>query len=103
VVVIVPGLKVLPAGVATATVQVTAVVAEPEIAAENCTVPPIVAVAGLGVTVIGGTAYLAVTVVSAVNVTLQVTVLLVVQPVHEEKLLPPEVAGAVRTTAEPDA
>jgi hypothetical protein len=40
-----------------------------------------------------------VTVVFAFNVTLHVTVLAVVQPVHEEKALPPKVAGAVRVTA----
>jgi hypothetical protein len=34
-------------------------------------------------------------------VTLQVTVLDVVHPVHEEKLLPPAVAGAVRTAVHP--
>ena len=35
------------------------------------------------------------------NVMLHVTVLAVVQPVHEEKMLAPEVAGAVRVTAVP--
>jgi hypothetical protein len=34
-------------------------------------------------------------------VTVQVTVLVLVQPVHEEKTLLPEVAGAVRVTAVP--
>ena len=50
----------------------------------------------------GGGAYVAVTVVLAVMVTLQVTVLAVVQPDHEAKLLPPAVAGAVKTTAAPE-
>jgi heme exporter protein D len=44
---------------------------------------------------------LAVTVVSAFSVTVQVTVLVVVHPVHETKVLLPEVAGAVRTSVEP--
>jgi hypothetical protein len=38
----------------------------------------------------------------AVIATVQVTVLLLVQPVHEEKLLPPEVAGAVSVTDVPE-
>ena len=38
----------------------------------------------------------------AFNVTLQVTVLEVVQPVHDEKMFAPEVAGAVRTTEVPE-
>jgi hypothetical protein len=40
--------------------------------------------------------------VSAFIVTLQVTALAVVHPVHEEKLLPPEVAGAVSVTDDPE-
>jgi hypothetical protein len=44
---------------------------------------------------------LAVTVVLPFMVTLQVTVLDVVHPVHEEKLLPPAVADAVRTAVHP--
>jgi hypothetical protein len=43
-----------------------------------------------------------VTVVPAFIVTLQVTVLAVVHPLHEEKLLTPEVAGAVRVTDDPE-
>jgi hypothetical protein len=35
-------------------------------------------------------------------VTLQVTVLAVVQPLHDEKVLLPEVAGAVSVTAVPE-
>jgi hypothetical protein len=46
----VPALKVLPEG--GATVQVTAVVAVPEMEATNCTWVPMMAV--LGVTVMGG-------------------------------------------------
>ena len=49
---IVPGLKALPAGADTD--QVTAVEAVPAMAAANCTWPPIVAAAGLGVTVTAG-------------------------------------------------
>jgi hypothetical protein len=40
--------------------------------------------------------------VLALMVTLQVVVLVVVQPDHEEKLFPPAVAGAVKTTAAPE-
>jgi hypothetical protein len=42
-----------------------------------------------------------VTVVLAVIDTVQVTVLAEVQPVHEEKVLLPEVAGAVKVTEVP--
>jgi len=45
---------------------------------------------------------LAVTVVFAVSETVQVTVLAVVQPVQEEKVLPPDVEGAVSVTDEPE-
>jgi hypothetical protein len=44
---------------------------------------------------------LAVTVALALMVRLQVAAFAVVQPVHEENELPPEVAGAVSTTAAP--
>jgi hypothetical protein len=44
---------------------------------------------------------LAVTVILLFNVTLQVAPLVLVHPVHEEKLLPPDVAGAVSVTAAP--
>jgi hypothetical protein len=44
---------------------------------------------------------LAVTVVFAFIVTLQLTVLEVVHPFHEEKLLPAAVLGAVSVTAVP--
>jgi hypothetical protein len=44
---------------------------------------------------------LAVTVVFALRVTLHVVVLKVVQPVHDENVLTPAVAGAVRTTGVP--
>jgi len=43
-----------------------------------------------------------VTVVAAVKVTLQVTVLADVHPDHFEKLLPPAVLGVVRVTAVPE-
>jgi hypothetical protein len=43
-----------------------------------------------------------VTVVLAINVTLQVAVLVVVHPDHAENLLEPAVAGAVRVTAVPE-
>jgi hypothetical protein len=42
-------------------------------------------------------------VVLAFNVTLQVKVLALVHPVHEEKVLPPEVAGAVSVTDAPES
>jgi hypothetical protein len=45
---------------------------------------------------------LAVTVVLAVIDTVQVTVLAEVQPVHEEKVLLPEVEGAVKVTEVPE-
>ena len=45
---------------------------------------------------------MAVTVVLAVIDTVQVTVLAEVQPVHEEKVLLPEVAGAVSVTVVPE-
>jgi hypothetical protein len=45
---------------------------------------------------------LAVTVVFAVNVTLQVVPVVVVQPVHEENVSVPDVAGAVRIIAVPE-
>jgi hypothetical protein len=44
-----------------------------------------------------------VTVVFPLIVTLQVTVLVVVQPLHAEKLSPPAVAGAVSVTVDPAA
>jgi hypothetical protein len=44
---------------------------------------------------------LAVTVVLAFNVTLQVAPLVLVHPVQEVKALPPDVEGAVSVTAEP--
>jgi hypothetical protein len=59
---------------------------------------------GLGVTVtdvILGPEYAAVTVSAAFMVTVQVTVLALVQPVHAEKVLLPEVAGAVKVTEVP--
>jgi hypothetical protein len=96
----VPGLRLLPDGAAI--VHVTAVLAVPLRVAANCRVDPMVTVAGLGVMAILGAAYVAVTVVLALTVTLQVVVLVVVQPDHEEKLLPPAVAGAVNTTAVPE-
>jgi hypothetical protein len=46
---------------------------------------------------------LAVTVVLLLIVTLQVTVLLLVHPLHEENGLPFTVAGAVRVTAVPES
>ena len=46
---------------------------------------------------------MAVTVVLAFTVTLQVTVLAVVHPVHELKVLAPEVAGAVSVTDVPES
>jgi hypothetical protein len=45
---------------------------------------------------------LAVTVVFAVSVTLQVVPVVVVQPVHEENVFVPDVAGAVRIIAVPE-
>jgi hypothetical protein len=45
---------------------------------------------------------LAVTVVFAVSETVHVTVLAVVQPVQEEKVLLPDVEGAVSVTDEPE-
>jgi heme exporter protein D len=53
------------------------------------------------VTVIEGEAYLAVTVVLAFSVTVQVTVVVVAHPVHEAKALLPDVAGAVSVTDVP--
>jgi hypothetical protein len=50
---------------------------------------------------VGAAAYVAVTVVLALSVTLQVTVLVVVQPVHATNVLPPEVVGAVKVTDVP--
>jgi hypothetical protein len=61
-----------------------------------------VAVAGLGVTVNEGELYLAVTVVLALIATVQVTVVVVAHPVHEAKVLLPEVAGAVSVTDVPE-
>jgi hypothetical protein len=46
---------------------------------------------------------LAVTVVLLFIVTLQVSVLALVHPVHEEKAFPLAVAGAVRVTAAPES
>jgi hypothetical protein len=45
---------------------------------------------------------LAVTVIPAFIVTVQVTVLAVVHPLHEAKVLPPAVAGAVSVTVDPE-
>lgn len=95
-----PALRVLPEGGVIA--QVTAVLAVLLIVAENCTWVPMVTVAGLGVTTTVGAAYVAVTAVAAVMFTVQVTVLADVHPDHFEKLLPPEVLGAVRVTAVPE-
>jgi hypothetical protein len=97
----VPGLRLLPEGAATD--QLTAVLAVPFTVAENCTWVPMVAFSGLGVTTTVGTTYVAVTVVLAFRVTLQVTVLFVVHPVHAEKLLPPAVEGAFSVTAVPES
>jgi hypothetical protein len=93
----VPGLRLLPEGAATD--QVTAELALPLIAAENCIWLPIAALAGLGVTATAGAASLGVTAVLAFIVTSQVTVL--AHPLHEEKLLLPELAGAVTVTDVP--
>ena len=45
---------------------------------------------------------MAVTVVLAASVTVQVVELEVVHPVHDENVFVPEVAGAVRVTAVPE-
>jgi hypothetical protein len=61
-------------------------------------------IAAFGVTVMDvmvGPLYVAVTVVAAFSVTLQVTVLTVVQPAHEANVLLPEVEGAVSVMAIP--
>jgi hypothetical protein len=50
-----------------------------------------------------GVAKLAVTVVLEFRVTVQVLVLAEVHPVHEEKLFPAVVAGAVRVTVVPES
>jgi hypothetical protein len=47
----VPGLRELPEGAATDQVTLVFVTAEPFTVAENCAVPPMIAEAGLGVTV----------------------------------------------------
>jgi hypothetical protein len=87
--------------VGAATDQVTAEVAVPLNDAANCNWPPMVAVAGLGVTVNEGEVYLAVTVVLALIDTVQVTVVEEAHPLHEAKVLLPEVAGAVSVTDVP--
>jgi hypothetical protein len=61
-----------------------------------------VAVAELGVTVSEGELYVAETVVLAFIVTVHVTVVEVVHPLHEEKVLVPEVVGAVNVTDAPE-
>jgi hypothetical protein len=53
---IVPGLRELPDGAATVHVTLLFVTAEPFTVAANCTVPPMVAEAGFGVTVTAVTA-----------------------------------------------
>jgi hypothetical protein len=53
------------------------------------------------VTAGGGTAYVAVTVVLAVRVTVQVTVLTVVHPIQAEKVLLPVNVGAVSVITAP--
>ena len=52
VVLIVPGLNVLPAGAVTFHVTALPVMLEPVTAAVNCSCPPMIAAAGLGVTVV---------------------------------------------------
>jgi len=69
-------------------------------AALNWTWVPMTAV--FGVTVIAGDVYAAVTVVLAFIVTLQVTVVAELHPVHEVKAWEPAVAGAVIVTDAPE-
>lgn len=95
----VPGFRLLPEGAATD--QVTAELAVPLIAAENCIWLPIVALAGLGVTTTAGAASLAVTAVLAFIVASQVTMAALVHPLHAEKLLLAELARAVGVTDVP--
>src|SRR5258708_38476740 len=100
----VPGLIVLRVGAVTVHATVESVTAGPVTAAMNCCVALIKAEAGLGVTLTvetAGGAYVAVTVAAAFMVTLQVTVVVLVHPLHDENLVPPAVAGAVSVTPVP--
>jgi hypothetical protein len=103
----VPGLKLLPEGPANDQVTPVLKLPVPATVAVNWTCVPMVAVAGLGVTVTDVMAgpvdvvKLAVTVALAFITTVQVTVLAVVHPDHEVKVLLPELEGAVSVTVVP--
>ena len=101
-VLIVPALNALPGGPNTDHVTALLKVPVPTTVAVNCTCVPMTAMFGdTSIEVIADPLYVAVAVVLAFIVTLQVTVVAVAQPDHETKLLAPDATGAVKVTDVP--